>query len=88
MEFSRPLQEWVAVPFSRGSSQLRDRTQVSHTAGEFFTTELPGKPEASAEQVKKEDQKQPLSERFLVLEFQVSSTFQFPNEPCLLALRQ
>jgi len=25
--------EWVAFPFSRGSSQPRDRTQVSHTAG-------------------------------------------------------
>ena len=28
--------EWVAVPFSRGSSQPRDRTQVSHIAGRFF----------------------------------------------------
>ena len=27
--------QWVAFPFSRGSSQLRDRTQVSHTAGGF-----------------------------------------------------
>ena len=25
--------EWVAFPFSRGSSQPRDRTQVSHIAG-------------------------------------------------------
>ena len=29
--------EWVAVPFSRGSSQPRDRTQVSCIAGRFFT---------------------------------------------------
>ena len=29
--------EWVAVPFSRGSSQPRDGTQVSRTAGRFFT---------------------------------------------------
>ena len=29
--------EWVAMPFSRGSSQFRDRTQVSSTAGRFFT---------------------------------------------------
>ena len=29
--------EWVAFPFSRGSSQPRDRTQVSHIAGRFFT---------------------------------------------------
>ena len=28
--------EWVAVPFSRGSSQPRDQTQVSHIAGRFF----------------------------------------------------
>ena len=30
--------EWVAVPFSRGFSQPRDQTQVSHTAGRFFTS--------------------------------------------------
>ena len=30
--------EWVAVPFSRGSSQPRDRTQVSRIAGTFFTS--------------------------------------------------
>ena len=29
--------EWVAFPFSRGFSQPRDRTQVSHIAGGFFT---------------------------------------------------
>ena len=30
--------EWVAGPFSRGSSQPRDRTQVSRVAGGFFTS--------------------------------------------------
>ena len=30
--------EWVAFPFSRGSSQPRDRTQISHIAGGFFTS--------------------------------------------------
>ena len=29
--------EWVAFPFSRGSSQSSDQTQVSHIAGGFFT---------------------------------------------------
>ena len=29
--------QWVAIPFSRGSSQPRDRTRVSFTAGSFFT---------------------------------------------------
>ena len=30
--------EWVAVPFSKGSSQPRDQTQVSRIAGRFFTS--------------------------------------------------
>ena len=29
--------DWVAMPFSRGSSQPKDRTQVSHIVGRFFT---------------------------------------------------
>ena len=29
--------EWVAIPFSRGSSQVRDRTQVSCLVGRLFT---------------------------------------------------
>ena len=35
--------EWVAIPFSRGSLQPRDRTHVSCIAGRFFTAEPPGK---------------------------------------------
>ena len=30
--------EWVAIPFSKGSSQPRDQTQVSLIAGGFFTS--------------------------------------------------
>ena len=30
--------DWVAFPFFRGSSQPRDRTQVSHIADRFFTS--------------------------------------------------
>ena len=36
--------EWVDFPFSRGSFQPKDRTQVSHTAGRFFTTWATRKP--------------------------------------------
>ena len=36
--------EWVAVHFSRRSSELRDQTCISCIAGGFFTTEPPGKP--------------------------------------------
>ena len=32
------IPEWVAYPFYRGSSQPRDRTQVSLIAGRFFTS--------------------------------------------------
>ena len=34
--------EWVAIPFSRASSQPSDQTQVSYVAGKFFTTEPQG----------------------------------------------
>ena len=30
--------EWVAFPFSRGSAQPRDQTQVSRIAGRVFTS--------------------------------------------------
>ena len=30
--------EWVAIPFSKGSSQPRDQTQVSLILGRFFTS--------------------------------------------------
>ena len=30
--------KWVALPFSKGSSQPRDRTQLSHIAGGCFTS--------------------------------------------------
>ena len=30
--------QWVAFPFSRGSSQPRDRTLLSHITGRFFTS--------------------------------------------------
>ena len=37
------LLEWVAIPFSRGSSRPRDQTHVSCLADGLFTTESPGK---------------------------------------------
>ena len=36
--FQARILEWVTCPFSRGSSQLRDRTQVSCVAGGLFTS--------------------------------------------------
>ena len=35
--FQARIQEWVAISFSRGSSQLRDQTQVSCIVGRHFT---------------------------------------------------
>ena len=36
--------EWVAIPFSRGSSRPRDGTLVSCIACRFLPSEPPGKP--------------------------------------------
>ena len=36
--------EWVVFPFSRGSSQPRDWTQVFHIAGDYLPSEPPRKP--------------------------------------------
>ena len=36
--------EWVAFPFSRGTSQPRDQTQVSRIAADSLPAEPPGKP--------------------------------------------
>ena len=41
--------EWVAISFSRESTYLGDRTQVSCTAGRLFTTEPLGKLEKGRE---------------------------------------
>ena len=35
--FQARILEWIAIPFSRGSSQSRDWMQVSWIAGRFFT---------------------------------------------------
>ena len=40
--------EWVAFPFSRGSSQPRDWTQVFRVVGGFFSAEPQGKPKNTA----------------------------------------
>ena len=39
--------EWAAISSSRGSSQPRERTQVSHTAGRFFAIWATGFPGGS-----------------------------------------
>ena len=42
--FQIGILEWVAISFSRGSSQPRDQTQVSCIAADSLPSELPGKP--------------------------------------------
>ena len=61
--------EWVAIPFSRGSSWLRDQTWVFRSAGRFFTTEQPGKLSLGM----------PLTIITTLNEFKP-----FPHTPCLL----
>ena len=42
--FQVRILEWVAIPFSRGSFQPKDQTEVSCIAGRFLPSEPPGKP--------------------------------------------
>ena len=42
--FQIRILEWVAIPFSRGSSRPKDQTWVSCTAGDSLPSESPGKP--------------------------------------------
>ena len=45
--------DWVAFPFSRGSSHSRDTTQVSHIAGVSFTSWATREALTEAEDIKK-----------------------------------
>ena len=45
--FYARILEWVAIPFSKGSSQPRDRTWVSCIAGRFFTVWATSSPNCS-----------------------------------------
>ena len=40
--FQARIPEWVVISFSRGSSEIRDRTRVSCTGGRFFTIRATG----------------------------------------------
>ena len=52
--FQAKIRGWVAISFSRGSSQPRDQTRVSCITGRFFTTEPPRKPkEDITEQIRR-----------------------------------
>ena len=49
--------EWVAFPFSRGSSQLQDRTQVYCIAGRFFPSWTTREAKKQKKQKKKKKKK-------------------------------
>ena len=44
MEFSRPENEWVAFPFSRGSSLKREEPRSPALQEDSLPVEVPGKP--------------------------------------------
>ena len=68
MEFSRP--EWVAFPFSRGSSQPRNWTQVSRFAGGLFTSWAAREALSTPSEINKNDRNwQRLCSKCLVLSF-------------------
>ena len=51
------IQKWVAISFSRGTSQPKERTCISCLAGGFFITEPPGKPMVLVDDVNQETEK-------------------------------
>ena len=56
--FQARILEWIAISFSRGSSQPRDRTRVFPQCRQMLLpSELPGKPTESAKKKKKERKK-------------------------------
>ena len=61
--FQVRILEWVVISFSKGSSQPRGQTQVSHIAGRFLFFELRGKPKESKAKAKCEPKA--FSEAFL-----------------------
>ena len=73
--------EWVAFPFSGGSSQPRDRTQVSHIAGVFFTTEPQGKPAMQETQVQFLGQEDPLEKEMATHSSILAWRIQWTEEP-------
>ena len=72
--FQARILEWVAIPFSRGSSQPRDRTQVSCIAGGFFTSW------ATREAQECSDYTQLHSSNMLVLKFLQARLQQYVNQ--------
>ena len=56
--FQARILVWVAMSYSRGSSQSRDRTHVSCIGRGFFTTETPGKSHLLATYDKKKKKKE------------------------------
>ena len=52
--------EWVAFPFSKGSSQPRDRAQVSGITGRFFTRLATREAQSTILQLKKKKQTTPI----------------------------
>ena len=76
--FQAGILEGVAISYSRGSSQPRDWTPVSHTAGKFFTVwtskEAPASAEVSSSGVQREK-----TVRYLMQKAQESDNFVSDN---------
>ena len=53
-DFQAGILEWVAIPFSRGSSRPKDRAWVSSMAGRFFTVWITREAQASVQTESKE----------------------------------
>ena len=76
--------EWVAFGFSRGFSEPRDRTQVSHIAGRFFTSRATIHPRVWGQAYPKDTKRREASGSILAPLFNMF--FPSPPEPTLCKL--
>ena len=73
--------EWVVFPFSRGTSQSRDQTKVSHIAGRFFQLRDPIIPLLGIHTKETRTERDTCTPLFITALFTIARTWKQPRCP-------
>ena len=73
--------EWVVFPFSRGTSQPRDQTKVSHIAGRFFQLRDPNIPLLGIHTKETRIERDTCTPLFITALFTIARTWKQPRCP-------